>query len=103
MFRRLVFCWVGTGSLPAEFRDSHEKAPVSFRVDGGGCVAAAVEGGAIVVVDDAPGLFAGDVPAGGDQGMEGRALAMLLSDKVLGGCSFSVDAFTGPAKGQLAW
>lgn len=48
--------------------------------------------GVVVAVNGAPGLFAGDVPAGGDQGMEGRALVMLLRDNVLGGCSTSFGA-----------
>lgn len=92
VFRRFVVCWVGTASLADEFRDSQEKAPVSFLVGGGGCDTVVVGRGAVVAVDDAPGLFAGDVPAGGDQGMEGRALVMLLRDNVLGGCSISVGA-----------
>lgn len=83
VFRRCVVCGAGTVSFPDVFRDNQEKGPVSFRVGGGAGAANGKEGVTVVVVDDPPGLLAGDEPAGGDHGIEGSALAMLLSDKVL--------------------
>ena len=72
-------------SLLVEFRDSHEKGLVSFRVRGGGG-AAGVGGGEAKADNDGPGLLAGG-SGGGGQDIEGSALVILLSDNVFLGSS----------------
>lgn len=64
-------------SLDTEFRESHEKGLVSFRLGGGGAT-----GGGATDVTEGWGLFAGD-SAGGDHGIAGSAFVMLLKDRVL--------------------
>lgn len=93
VFLRGDGCVVGTSfSLLKEFRESHEKGPVSFRVGAGVAVDDVVGGGGggggATVVTGGNGLRDGD-SAEGDHGIDGRALVMLLRDIVLLGGSFS--------------
>lgn len=85
-------------SLLELLRDSHENGLVSFLVGGGGGAAteaagAGAGGGGCIAEAGGLGLRVGDSAGGGDHGIEGRALVMLLSDIVLLGCSFSVGLF----------
>jgi len=66
-------------------RESHEKGLVSFRVGGCGLGSG---GGEATAANDGLGLFAGD-SAGGDQGMEGKALVRPPRDSFLPDGSFS--------------
>ena len=75
-------------SLLAEFRESHVNGLVSFRVGGGGLAVPLAAGGGATAFAGGPGLFEGD-SAGGDHGIDGRALVMLLSESVLPADSFS--------------
>lgn len=85
-----------------EFRDSQAKGLVSFRVGGAGTGAGAVVGKEVGTAaaggdcERGEGFLTGDsLTAGGDHGIEGRALVILLSESVLEG-SFSVGALLGP-------
>lgn len=73
-------------SFEVELRESHEKGLVSFRVGGGGggCDVEGdeLEGGAAMAASSGPGLLDGEA-VGGDQGIAGKALVMLLRDRVL--------------------
>ncbi len=87
---------VATTSLETELRDSQEKGLVSFRegativgavgvavvVVGAGAGAVTVIGAAAVTMGD-EGFLVGESFTGGDQGIDGRAFVMLLSDIVL--------------------
>lgn len=73
-------------SFEVELRESHEKGLVSFRVGGGGGGCAVdgdeFEGGAAMAGSSGPGLLDGEA-VGGDQGIAGKALVILLSERVL--------------------
>ena len=72
-------------SFEVELRESHEKGLVSFLVGGGGGCAVdgdEFEGGAAMAGSSEPGLLDGDA-VGGDQGIAGKALVILLSERVL--------------------
>lgn len=78
-------------SLEVEFLDIQAKGLVNLRLGGGGGIAAVgAAGGAIdpepLVVSAAALLFAVESVAGGDQGIAGRELAILLSESFLEGC-----------------
>lgn len=80
--------WVAGGDVFSleELRESQENAPVNFLVGAGlfceGAVFAELAAGATTEDEVAPGLRAGEA-AGGDHGMLGSALVILLSDNVL--------------------
>lgn len=89
VFRRCEV-WAAGGDVLSldELRESQENAPVSF-LEGAGllceeAVFAELAAGAGAAVEDevAPGLRAGEA-VGGDHGMLGSALVILLSDNVL--------------------
>ena len=92
-------------SLLDELRDSHENGLVSFLPGGGGGAAAVVGagagGGGCMAAVGGLGLRDGD-SAGGDHGIDGRALVMLLNEMVLLGCSFSTGLF-GSKEVSVLW
>lgn len=70
-----------------EARESHEKGLVSFLPIGAGGAGAGATAAGVV--------FVGESTGGGDQGIAGKALVMLLNDLVLDGSfSFSVELFS---------
>lgn len=72
-----------------EFRDSHEKALVRFRLSGTGAAGSRGEMGAGAIVAGAR-VFVGESWGGGDQGMAGKTFDMLLNDNFLLVGSFSL-------------
>ncbi len=88
VFRRAVGWVVGRSlSLLEEFRESQENGLVNLRVGGGGAaVDKAGAGGGTTAEWEGFGLREESL-GGGDQGMEGRALVMLLRDSFLSCCS----------------